>query len=73
MQDKRKIWLITNTASGSNDAPAIEAIEQACDGGGLTIAHRSTLRAFHSRHFRVLAHEDNSHHLTEVSNGMANW
>ena len=42
MQDKRKIWLITNTASGSNDAPAIEAIEQACGGGGLVIAHRST-------------------------------
>ena len=42
MQGKRNIWLITNTASGSNDAPAIEAIEQACDGGGLTIVRRST-------------------------------
>jgi putative ATP-binding cassette transporter len=39
----------------------------------LTIAHRSTLRAVHARHFRVLAHEDGTHHLTEASNAMANW
>jgi len=39
----------------------------------LTIAHRSTLRAVHARHFRVLTHEDGTHHLTEANNAMANW
>jgi putative ATP-binding cassette transporter len=39
----------------------------------LTIAHRSTLRALHARHFRVLTQDDNTHHLTEVSTGMASW
>jgi putative ATP-binding cassette transporter len=39
----------------------------------LTIAHRSTLRALHARHFRVLTEEDNTHHLTEITTGMANW
>jgi putative ATP-binding cassette transporter len=39
----------------------------------LTIAHRSTLRALHSRHFIVVTQQDNSHHLTESTTGMANW
>jgi putative ATP-binding cassette transporter len=39
----------------------------------LTIAHRSTLRALHSRHFRVQTEDDNTHHLAEVTTGMANW
>lgn len=39
----------------------------------LTIAHRSTLRALHARHFRILTHEDGTHHLAEVNNAMANW
>jgi vitamin B12/bleomycin/antimicrobial peptide transport system ATP-binding/permease protein len=39
----------------------------------LTIAHRSTLRAVHARHFSVLTREEGTHHLTEVNNAMANW
>ena len=39
----------------------------------LTIAHRSTLRALHARHFRVLTHDDGTHHLTEVNNAMSSW
>ena len=39
----------------------------------LTIAHRSTLKAFHVRNFAIVAQEDGSHQLTEVSNAMANW
>lgn len=39
----------------------------------LTIAHRSTLRAVHARHFSVITHDDGTHHLTEVNNAMSNW
>jgi putative ATP-binding cassette transporter len=39
----------------------------------LTIAHRSTLKAFHARNFAIVAHDDGSHQLAEVSNAMANW
>ena len=39
----------------------------------LTIAHRSTLKAFHARLFRILPQDDGSHQLTEVNNAMSNW
>jgi len=42
MEHKRKIWLITNTASGRNDGKAVDAIEHSCGACGLIIANRST-------------------------------
>ena len=39
----------------------------------LTIAHRSTLKAFHARLFRILPQDDGSHRLAEINNAMSNW
>ena len=41
MDDDRSIWLINNEASGSNDAEALTACEEACEHNGLRIAHRT--------------------------------
>ena len=42
MGDARQIWLITNDMSGSNDAPALEAIKQSCEGNALRVAWHTT-------------------------------
>ena len=41
----RKIWLVANEASGSNDAAAFDAVQNACHANGLAIAKRSTFPA----------------------------
>lgn len=42
MSDSRALWLVTNAASGSNSAAALEALEQCCGEQGFRIAHRTT-------------------------------
>jgi vitamin B12/bleomycin/antimicrobial peptide transport system ATP-binding/permease protein len=71
-------WLFLDEATSALDEAAEHAFYLSLratlpDVSYLTIAHRSTLRALHARHFRVLTHDDGTHHLTEVNNGMANW
>ncbi|MDF3059627.1 MAG: hypothetical protein K0R17_3842, partial [Rariglobus sp.] len=71
-------WVFLDEATAAMDEAAEHAFYLSLraalpDISYLTIAHRSTLRAVHARHFRVLAHEDGTHHLTEASNAMANW
>lgn len=41
MGDKRRIWLVNNEASGSNDAAALAEFEGQCDNSGFAIAHRT--------------------------------
>lgn len=41
MDGERRIWLVTNDASGSNADKALAALEEACGAHGLSIAHRS--------------------------------
>lgn len=41
----RKIWLVTNEASGSNVAESVQAIEDACRNNGLVIERRSVFPA----------------------------
>ena len=45
MGERKRIWLINNEASGSNDADALFACEKACDDNGLHIAQRTTFPA----------------------------
>ena len=71
-------WLFLDEATSAMDESAEHAFYLSLratlpDISYLTIAHRSTLRAVHARQFRVLTHEDGTHHLTEVNNAMANW
>lgn len=71
-------WLFLDEATSAMDEAAEHAFYLSLratlpDISYLTIAHRSTLRALHARHFRVLTHDDGTHHLTEVNNAMANW
>ncbi len=41
----RRVWLINNAASGSNDAAALTALEQSFRDAGLAIAHRTVFPA----------------------------
>ena len=41
----RKIWLVANEASGSNDEAAFDAVVNSCHANGLAIAKRSTFPA----------------------------
>ncbi|HEY9248778.1 MAG TPA: ATP-binding cassette domain-containing protein, partial [Rariglobus sp.] len=71
-------WLFLDEATSAMDEAAEHAFYLSLratlpDIAYLTIAHRSTLKALHARHFRVLTHEDGTHHLSEVNNAMANW
>ena len=71
-------WLFLDEATSAMDEAAEHAFYLSLRAtlpeiSFLTIAHRSTLRALHSRHFRVLTQDDGTHHLTEVNTGMANW
>jgi vitamin B12/bleomycin/antimicrobial peptide transport system ATP-binding/permease protein len=71
-------WLFLDEATSAMDEAAEHAFYLSLRAtlpnvSFLTIAHRSTLRALHARHFRVLTHDDGTHHLTEVNNAMANW
>jgi putative ATP-binding cassette transporter len=71
-------WLFLDEATSAMDEAAEHAFYLSLRAtlpniSFLTIAHRSTLRALHARHFSVLTHEDGTHHLTEVNNAMANW
>ena len=71
-------WLFLDEATSAMDEAAEHAFYLSLratlpDISFLTIAHRSTLKALHARHFRVLTQEDGTHHLTEVNNAMANW
>ena len=71
-------WLFLDESTAAMDENAEHAFYLSLraalpDVAYLTIAHRSTLRAVHARNFRVLAHEDGTHHLTEANNAMANW
>jgi vitamin B12/bleomycin/antimicrobial peptide transport system ATP-binding/permease protein len=71
-------WLFLDEATSAMDEAAEHAFYLSLratlpDISYLTIAHRSTLRALHSRHFRVLTHDDGTHHLNEVATGMSNW
>lgn len=71
-------WLFLDESTSAMDEAAEHAFYLSLraalpDVTYLTIAHRSTLRALHARHFRVLTHENGTHHLTEVNNAMANW
>jgi vitamin B12/bleomycin/antimicrobial peptide transport system ATP-binding/permease protein len=71
-------WLFLDEATSAMDEAAEHAFYLSLratlpDITYLTIAHRSTLRAVHARHFSVLTREDGSHHLTEVNNAMSNW
>lgn len=71
-------WLFLDESTSAMDEAAEHAFYLSLratlpDISFLTIAHRSTLRALHARHFSVLTHEDGTHHLTEVNNAMANW
>lgn len=71
-------WLFLDEATSAMDETAEHAFYLSLraalpDITYLTIAHRSTLKALHARHFRVLTHDDGTHHLTEVSNAMASW
>lgn len=46
MQEVRtSLWLVTNDASGSNDAAAFDAVQRACRANGLGIARRSMFPA----------------------------
>lgn len=45
MTNLRKIWLVTNEASGSNDDAGVGQVLQACRRSGMTIAGRSTFPA----------------------------
>lgn len=45
MGEAKRIWLINNEASGSNDADALLACEHACDDNSLHIAQRTTFPA----------------------------
>ena len=42
MDMERRIWLVSNAASGSNGEEALRALEQACADAGLRIAHSTT-------------------------------
>ncbi|CAM2858363.1 ABC transporter ATP-binding protein/permease [Rariglobus hedericola] len=71
-------WLFLDEATSAMDEAAEHAFYMSLRAtlpnvSYLTIAHRSTLRAVHARHFSILTHEDGTHHLTEVNNAMANW
>jgi len=71
-------WLFLDEATAAMDEAAEHAFYLSLratlpDITYLTIAHRSTLRALHARHFRVLTEDDGTHHLSEVTTGMANW
>lgn len=71
-------WLFLDEATSAMDEAAEQAFYLSLratlpDISYLTIAHRSTLRAVHARHFRVLTRDNGSHHLTEVNNAMSNW
>ncbi len=45
MTDKRAIWLVNNSASGSNDEGALGALEQCCGEHGFHVAHRTIFPA----------------------------
>ncbi|MBW8781871.1 MAG: ABC transporter ATP-binding protein/permease [Verrucomicrobia bacterium] len=74
----RPEWIFLDEATSAMDEAAEQAFYLSLRAtlpnvAYLTIAHRSTLKALHARHFRVLALDDGSHELAEINNAMANW
>lgn len=45
MGSERRIWLVNNVASGSNDDEALVALEQCCGEHGFRVAHRTVFPA----------------------------
>ena len=45
MGGERRIWLINNASSGSNDDTALAALERACGDSGFAVAHRTVFPA----------------------------
>ena len=43
--DERRLWLVNNTSSGSNDDAALAALEKCCGEHGFRIAHRTVFPA----------------------------
>jgi vitamin B12/bleomycin/antimicrobial peptide transport system ATP-binding/permease protein len=75
---QRPDWLMLDEATSAMDEAAERAFYLALreilpDVAILTIAHRSTLRAVHARHFRVESRTDGVNHLVEVNNAMSGW
>jgi hypothetical protein len=45
MQEKRRIWLVNNASSGSNDDTALAALDRCCGEHGFHVAHRTVFPA----------------------------
>ena len=43
--DERRLWLVNNTSSGSNDDAALAALEKCCGEHGFRVAHRTVFPA----------------------------
>ena len=41
MENQRRIWLIDNSASGSNSEQALDLLEETCGDAGFHVAHRT--------------------------------